>query len=93
MHCVSYSNMVSKHIQCELDRQLNSWAPLSNNIPFPNPQPSRLDRIDLDAVQRAKLSCPCPFLDDIDQPLHTEGMDRGGTHIPALIVTERYESS
>jgi hypothetical protein len=67
-----------------LDRLLNLWATLADNIPSPNPQTTRLNDFDLDAVQQGEaLMFLIHFLGDIHQPLHTENMDRGDTHIPA----------
>jgi hypothetical protein len=67
-----------------LDRLLNLWATLADNITSPNPQTTRLNDFDLDAVQQGEaLMFLIHFLGDIHQPLHTENMDRGDTHIPA----------
>jgi S1/P1 Nuclease len=57
---------------------------LADDIPSPNPQTSRLNDFDLDAIQQGEaLMFLIHFLGDIHQPLHTENMDRGDTHIPA----------
>jgi hypothetical protein len=56
---------------------------LADNILSPNPQTSRLNDFDLDAVQQGEaLMFLIHFLGDIHQPLHTEDMDKGGNDIP-----------